>query len=270
MVAPGAWRQAVETNEGTEHMQNTNQGAQPRSTSRLKRGLVAIGIIAAVTIAGIAVSACGGGDDGDKATPTKAATKTKVATTPTPGNNLGSKTPIAFSEGDFLTAEDLASRGSGEPGRGEFTGTRLIIPSIEVNAEFTQKVVGTDGQMPDPNGPEDVAWYDFSQWPGLGGIPDKGGNIVMAGHVDYINYGPAVFWRIDELKAGDQVQIQLVDGTMATYEIEFNKVVEPGDQDWSNLVAGTADESVTLITCTGAFEAGHYDKRQIAWGRRVA
>jgi LPXTG-site transpeptidase (sortase) family protein len=231
--------------------------------------LAGISLISTVAIGALAAGACGGGSD-DDATPTVSATRTPRPS-PTPGENAGQKTPIAFSEGDFLSAEDLAARGVGEPGRGEFNATRLVIPSIDVDAEFTVKAVGTDGQMPNPNGPEDVAWYDFSQWPGLGGLPDKGGNIVMAGHVDYINYGPAVFWRLDELKPGDQVQIHLADGTVATYEVEFNKVVDPSSAtDWSGLVSATADESVTLITCSGEFEAGHYSNRQIIWGRRVA
>src|SRR4029079_11588168 len=144
---------------------------------------------------------------------------------------------------------DLAARGVGTPGRGAFTGTRLIIPKIGINAEFSVKEVGTDGQMPNPNGPEDVAYYDFSQWDGLGGLPNKGGNIVLAGHVDYIRYGPAVFWRLHELEPGDVVQIQLTDGTMARYEVQFNKRIVAGDDDWTPIVQATADESVTLITC---------------------
>ena len=249
--------------------QATGDGAVRRHQGRRwLTSLAGITLIGAVAI-GAVFAACGGGDDGDE-TPTAAATRTPRAT-PTAGENAGNKTPIAFSEGDYLTEADLAARGVGEPGRGEFNASRLIVPAIGIDAEFSVKAVGTDGQMPNPNGPEDVVWYDFAQWPGLGGLPTKGGNVVLAGHVDYINYGPAVFWRIDELKAGDQVQIQLNDGTMATYEIEFNKVVDPTSAtDWSKLVSATEDESVTLITCTGEFSAGHYSHRQIAWGRRVA
>jgi LPXTG-site transpeptidase (sortase) family protein len=123
--------------------------------------------------------------------------------------------------------------------------------------------------MPNPTGPEDVAYYDFSQWPGLGGVPGAGGNVVLAGHVDYINYGPAVFWRLHEMKVGDTVEIRMADGTVATYAIEFNKMIEVGDADWTAIVAATGEESITLITCGGEFEAGHYNNRQIVWGRRV-
>ena len=38
--------------------------------------------------------------------------------------------------------------------------------------------------MPNPNGSDDVAYYNFSAWPGKGGAPGQGGNSVFAGHVD--------------------------------------------------------------------------------------
>lgn len=230
--------------------------------------VLGIVIIAAVVV-GIVFASGGGGDDGSQVVgETATATRTRPATTRTPAN-AGLKTPIAFSAGDRLTAADLDARGHGTPGRGEFTGSRLVIPSVGIDAPFSIKVVGGDGQMPNPDGPEDVAWYDFSQWPCCGGVPGKGGNIVLAGHVDYINYGPAVFWRVDEIKLGDRIQIVMQDGTVHEYAVEFNKSLTVGDEDWTKVVEATADESVTLITCTGKFVNGHYTDRQIIWGRKV-
>jgi LPXTG-site transpeptidase (sortase) family protein len=226
-------------------------------------------------VVGVAVAMSGGSsakstdDSATAKTPSVEATSTTSAGTPTAGANAGLKTPIAISPGDTLAPGDLAARGTGEAGRGDFGGTRLVIPKIGVDAQFSIKEVGTDGQMPNPDGPEDVAYYDFSQWPGLGGVPGKGGNVVLAGHVDYIRYGPAVFWRLHELEPGDTVEIQLADGTTATYKIEFNKQLDASAADWTPIVQATADESITLITCGGQFEAGHYNNRQIVWGRRV-
>jgi hypothetical protein len=59
------------------------------------------------------------------------------------------------------------------------------------------------------------------------------------------------------------------DGTLIEYAIEFNKHIAASDADWEAIVAGTAEESITLITCGGEFSAGHYSDRQILWGRRV-
>ncbi len=236
-------------------------------------GAPVVAIIAVIVVVAVAMS--GGGSSKNASdpqatvkTPT-AASATKPSGTPTPGSNAGLKTPIAISPGSTLSTDDLTARGTGEAGRGDFGGTRLVIPKIGVTAPFTVKPVGTDGQMPNPNGPEDVVYYDFSQWPGLGGVPGKGGNVVLAGHVDYINYGPAVFWRLHELEVGDTIDIELGDGSKASYKIEFNKQIEAAAADWTPIVEATADESITLITCGGEFSAGHYNNRQIIWGRRV-
>jgi len=217
-----------------------------------------------------AAVACSGGGKKTSASGTPTGADSVQTPVPTPtGANAGLLTAIPFSAGDLLTQADLAARGVGAPGRGDFTGDRLVIPKIGIDAPFSFKVVGSDGQMPNPNGPEDVAYYDFSQWPNLGGLPGKGGNVVMAGHVDYIRYGPAVFWRLHELEAGDMITIRMKDGTEYNYRVEFDKALDPGNADWSELVQATADESITLITCSGQFEAGHYNHRQVVWARRV-
>jgi LPXTG-site transpeptidase (sortase) family protein len=272
--------------EGTGFMNDPSGGllARLRENERLRKlsggrpeliifgaPVAAIIIIAAVAVA---VAMSGGGSGGDSQakgkTPTDpAGTLTTAAGSPTAGASAGLKTPIVVSPGDLLTPADLAARGRGTPGRGEFGGTHLVIPKIGVDAPFTVKEVGTDGQMPNPNGPEDVAYYDFAQWNDLGGTPGKGGNVVLAGHVDYIRYGPAVFWRLHELEVGDTIEIQMADGTSATYKVEFNKQIDASAADWTPIVEATADESITLITCGGEFSAGHYNNRQIIWGRRV-
>jgi LPXTG-site transpeptidase (sortase) family protein len=82
--------------------------------------------------------------------------------------------------------------------------------------------------------------------------------------------GPAVFWDVAKLQAGDVVEIHMDDGSVARYQVEFNKHIPSDEADWNAIVAGTADESITLITCTGEFSAGHYSDRQIVWGRRIS
>lgn len=244
-------------------------------TGRL-RVVAAAGVVGLLIIAFVAFQAANDGDDKGavRVDNTRTAGSPVPSTTPsrrstqTPAS-AGLVTPIPVSPGEQLTDADLASRGAGLPARGDFTGARFLIPTLGVDAPFTVRAVGDDGQMPNPQGPQDVAWYDFSGWDGLGGLPGRGGNVVVAGHVDYINYGPAVFWGVRNLQAGDRVQIRLNDGTIVEYAIEFNKRVDADDADWTAIVAATGVESVTLVTCVGQFENGSYTERQIAWGRRV-
>ena len=79
---------------------------------------------------------------------------------------------------------------------------RLVIPKIGIDAPVTVKGLDPSGAMQNPNGPEDVAWYDFTARPG------QGGNTVFSGHLDYHDYGPAVFARLWEMTAGDLVEVR--------------------------------------------------------------
>jgi LPXTG-site transpeptidase (sortase) family protein len=248
---------------------------QNETLNRLTRGrpeiaMIGVPVVVVAAIAAIAVLAivlAGGGDDGESVVAPPATDE--ATATSTPGENAGLKTPRPVSPGDLLTEQDLAIRGASVPPRGEFLGERLLIPKINVNAPFSVKVVPGSGTMPNPNGPSDVAYYDFSSFGGMGGLPGAGGNVVLAGHVDYINHGPAVFWDLHALVAGDRVQIQMKDGSIIEYEVVFNKHIGADVAPWDAIVGSTEGESITLITCGGEFSAGHYNNRQIVWARRV-
>ena len=148
---------------------------------------------------------------------------------------------------------------------------RLIIPAISVDAPVTPKAVDRDGQMPSPDGPQDVIWYDFSALPGLGGRPGAGGNTILAGHVDYHGYGPAVFWDLRNVKQGDEITVRLRDGNEYKYVARSNRIVDPAAASFNEIVASTTEESLTVITCAGDFDPAtrNYDMRRVVWAVRV-
>ena len=148
---------------------------------------------------------------------------------------------------------------------------RLIIPAISVNAPVTPRTVDRDGQMPSPDGPRDVIWYDFSALPGLGGRPGAGGNTILAGHVDYHGYGPAVFWDLRNVKQGDEITVRLRDGSEYKYTARSNRIVDPAAASFNEIVASTTEESLTVITCAGDFDPAtrNYDMRRVVWAVRV-
>ncbi len=141
---------------------------------------------------------------------------------------------------------------------------RLVIPKINVNAGVVTLSVDKDGAMQDPKGPKDVAWYDFSQHPGWGG------NAVFAGHVDYINYGPAVFWNLRNLEMGDEIKIVLADGTEYSYHVISEAAYSDSDAPVQEIVGPTDTEVVTIITCNGTFDTKtrEYDKRLVVRAER--
>jgi len=148
---------------------------------------------------------------------------------------------------------------------------RLIIPAISVNAPVTPRTVDRDGRMPSPDGPQDVIWYDFSALPGLGGRPGAGGNTILAGHVDYHGYGPAVFWDLRNVKQGDEITVRLRDGSEYKYTARSNRIVDPAASSFNEIVASTTEESLTVITCAGDFDPAtrNYDMRRVVWAVRV-
>jgi len=148
---------------------------------------------------------------------------------------------------------------------------RLIIPAIRVDAPVTPRAVDRDGQMPSPDGPQDVIWYDFSALPGLGGRPGDGGNTILAGHVDYHDYGPAVFWDLRNVEQGDEITVRLRDGSEYKYTARSNRIVDPAATSFNEIVASTTEESLTVITCAGDFDpATHsYEMRRVIWAVRV-
>lgn len=157
---------------------------------------------------------------------------------------------------------------------------RIRIPSISVDAPLSYRRV-TGSVMPEPSGPTDVAYYDMAKFPGTGGVPGGGGNAIFGGHVDllreidYANHveyaGPAVFWSLDELGAGDAIEI---DYKGKTYKYQVTKVndFDADKSDWSDVWSSNVKkETITLFTCGGTFDqATHeYSHRLVVRAERV-
>ena len=134
---------------------------------------------------------------------------------------------------------------------------RLRIGAIDVDAEIITMGLRPDGVMDSPNAPEPVAWYDFTSKPGLGG------NAVMSGHVDFINYGPAVFYDLRNLKDGDVMEVDLEDGTVIRYAVVAVQSYAVDDVPMEDVLAQTSVDTLTLITCTGEFGNGSYSHRLV-------
>ena len=140
---------------------------------------------------------------------------------------------------------------------------RLRIPVLGVDAPVGQRYV--DQKMPNPTGPGDVVWYDFSEWDGLGGVPGGGRNAVFSGHVDYnhsipwaeANYrGEGVFFDLRLLSPGDVIEVE-VGGKTMQYTVQWTRQIaaDGPDSDWLPVLTGDVPvDSITLITCGGEFD----------------
>jgi len=142
---------------------------------------------------------------------------------------------------------------------------RLLIPAIGVDAPITVKGLRADATMDVPDGPEDVAWYNFTARPGMGS------NAVISGHLDYHDYGAAVFWRLKELREGDIVEVRLADGSVLRYRVSLKLSYDARMAPVPEIVGPTSKEVVTLITCGGTFDSGSrtYSNRLVVRAERV-
>lgn len=122
---------------------------------------------------------------------------------------------------------------------------RIIIEPIGVSAGVY--TYGLDAnQVPEvPLNGSDVAWYDFSAEPGTGS------NAVFAGHVTW--GGPAVFYDLDALQAGDKVSLRADNGTELVYVVSESFLVDPNDPASLEVMFPTNTDVITLITCGGSF-----------------
>ena len=128
----------------------------------------------------------------------------------------------------------------------------LQVDSVGIDAPIELGAI-VDGVMLDPSGPWVVSWYEP-----LGKI-GEGGNVVMAGHVDYYTVGPAVFWDVRGLLPGDIIRVVGEDGANYEYAVEwtqqYNVVTDLTPQViQTEIVGDTGQESLTLITCGGDFD----------------
>lgn len=139
-----------------------------------------------------------------------------------------------------------AAADSQQPPQAQTVGTepfRLVIDKIAVDAPVSVFGLDENAAPRVPYEAELVAWYDFSSYPG------NGENAVFAGHVTW--NGDAVFKRLGELEAGDQVRIQREDGSRLIYEVSETVLVDSTDVNARDWMLPAGEDVVTLITCGG-------------------
>jgi len=82
----------------------------------------------------------------------------------------------------------------------------LRIPKIQVTTSLEPLGRAPDGTVEVPNRSDLAGWY------APGPRPGDPGSAVILGHVDS-DRGPAVFYRLGELRPGDQLTVSGADGS---------------------------------------------------------
>jgi len=104
-----------------------------------------------------------------------------------------------------------------------------------------------DGEIEVPQNADIPGWFT------PGPSPGQLGPAVIAGHVDSTT-GPAVFYRLSELRPGDHIKVARRDGSIARFTVDrvtnFSKAAFP-----TRAVYGpTRRSELRLITCGGQYD----------------
>jgi sortase (surface protein transpeptidase) len=136
----------------------------------------------------------------------------------------------------------------------------LDIPAVGLSTRVVPIGLNPEGEIQVPS-PSVAGWYRLG--PAPGGI----GPAVIVGHVDTYT-GPAVFYRLTGVRAGDIVDVVRADGSRSRFVISAVTRVKKAAFPSRAVFAPTKEAAIRLITCTGAFNPNtrHYVDSFIAWG----
>lgn len=123
---------------------------------------------------------------------------------------------------------------------------RVRIPVIGMNAGVERVGLLPDNSPGTPQDYANTAWFEGSARPG------EVGNAVLNGHVDSTR-GPAVFFNLPRLKAGDYVYVTGDDGIERTFAVRGVERYGPNDAPLERIFGNRTDGVfLNLITCDNA------------------
>jgi sortase (surface protein transpeptidase) len=129
----------------------------------------------------------------------------------------------------------------------------LHIPAIGVNVALSRLGLNANGTVQVPTDFQEPGWYQ------LGPSPGQIGSAVILGHVDsYL--GPAVFFELRSLRAGDRVNVNLADGVVVHFRVLAVEMYLKAQFPSLKVYASHGYSALQLVTCGGAFdtETRHY------------
>ena len=149
-----------------------------------------------------------------------------------------------------------ATSGSGSP------PVRLAIPAIGVATPLVRLGLEPDGGMAVPSDFGRAGWFTG------GPAPGQVGPSVIAGHVDS-KTGPAVFYRLRELRPGQAILVERADGRRLRFVVEEARSYPKAGFPTAAVFGPVPEAALRLITCAGDFDRarGSYRDNLVVFAR---
>jgi hypothetical protein len=141
----------------------------------------------------------------------------------------------------------------------------LKIPALSLAVSLSTLGLNADGTVQVPTDVQQPGWY------GLGPSPGEIGSAVILGHVDSQS-GPAVFFKLHSLVAGDIVDVSLADGVTAEFKVTSATMYLKTNFPDQTVYASHGYGALQLVTCGGVFDSktGHYLSNLVVYTSLVA
>jgi hypothetical protein len=124
--------------------------------------------------------------------------------------------------------------------------TRLRINEIDIDTSLESLHIGRGGVLDPPKSFRKAGWYAD------GTAPGDQGPAIIAGHVDSKS-GPAIFYKLRELQAGDKIQVAR-GGRTVTFTVTSTAWYPKSKFPTAQVYGPTPDRQLRLITCGGVFD----------------
>jgi len=238
--------------------------ASPTGSKRSLKRWWATAVVVLLTGAGVLVVGMNGHQD-PPAGATVAAPQMAAPSSAAPTRSSPTTKPSA-TRSTKPTAKRPAARSVRQSGAiARSTPVSLRIPAIGVSISLSSLGLNANGTVQVPGKDQQPGWYR------LGPAPGQMGSAVILGHVDDYR-GPAAFYKLRSLRAGDKVEVGLAGGAVAHFSVRsvgsYLKTQFPSRQ----VYASHGYPALQLVTCGGQFDSstGHYLSNVVAYTSLVS
>jgi Sortase domain len=183
------------------------------------------------------------------------------------GNRPGASDPTAAHPSAPATASQAAPVAAGRAPvvAASSVPVSLRIPAMRVSVSLSQLGLNAD------KSPQVPVKYQEPGWFKLGPAPGMMGSAVILGHVDD-KKGPAVFFKLGSLKAGDKVDVSLANGSVAHFAVKAVQTYLKAQFPSQKVYGPHGYRGLQLVTCGGDFDkvTGHYLSNVVAFTSLVS
>jgi len=126
--------------------------------------------------------------------------------------------------------------------------TRLIIPSLSINANVQHVGLAKSGDLGIPSNFTDAAWYKY------GPVPGAVGNAIIDGHLDNAVSLPGVFKHLNDIEIGDGIYVTTASGQSIHFKVTGKESLPYNSTSTAQIFGASSTANLILITCGGSWD----------------